>query len=250
MCCFSRPVDLVSDTSIYARAAGKGWQYLVYSMKFQASEDLAMILPLPSKAALGEEAVKFINLEDYPKFFDDLRSGFPKPAPPRGKGGGFTLGAVDSKPKLKVVDVGAFEASFVPTLKDFDRLDERFRLDVKVWDAIPKYKDYGFAVFKLKKDDQKVHPMAFKFASAMGWRLFFPTVHIHDGKVHRNAQFDHALYCQLNDVDARQARNWTESTQPASMFLDEKKLGDLIEPDDHCYQRLMKGKLRNVDVLV
>ena len=249
MCCFSRPVDSVSDTSIFARAAGKGWQYLIYSMQFQAGEDLAMILPIPTKPDLGEQAVKFISMENYPEFFDDMHAGFPKPSP-RGKGGGFALGALDEKPKLKVVEVGAFEASFVPTVKDFDRLDERFQLNVETWDAIPKYKNYGFAVFKLKQGDHKVHPMAFQFASAIGWRLFFPTVHIHDGKVHRDARFDHELYCQLTDVDARHARNWTESMQPASMFLDEKRSGQLVEPDEHCYQRLMKGKLRNVDVVI
>ena len=249
MCCFSRPVDSVSDTSIFARAAGKGWQYLVYSMNFQAAEDLAMILPIPTKAQLGEEAVKFISLEDYSDFFVDMKAGFPKPPPPRGKGGGFGLG-IDEKKKLKVVEVGAFEASFVPTVNDFDRLDERFRLKSETWDALPKYKTYGFAVFKLKKDDRKVHPMAFQFASAIGWRLFFPTVHIHDGKVHRDANFDHELYCQLNDVDARRARSWTESSQPAGMFLDQQKLGTLIDPDEHCYQRLMKGKMRNIDVML
>ncbi|WP_442510413.1 hypothetical protein SH528x_002033 [Novipirellula sp. SH528] len=249
MCCFSRPVESVADTRIFARAAGKGWQFIVYSMSFEATEDLAMILPLPSRENLGEDAVEFINLEQYPKFFDDMHAGFPKPAP-SGKAGGFGALAIDSELPLKVVDVGSFEASFVPTIGDFDRLDARFKLDAETWDAIPKYKSYGFAVFKLKKGDHKVHPMAFKFASAIGWRLFFPTVHIHDGKVHREADFDHELYCQLSDVDARHARNWTESTQPAGMFLDKEKLGELIDPDEHCYQRVMKGSLRNIDVLV
>ncbi|NND99972.1 MAG: hypothetical protein HKN47_21855 [Pirellulaceae bacterium] len=249
MCCFSRPVKSVSDTSIFARLAGKGWQYLVYNMTFQASEDLAMILPIPTKKNLGEAAVKFISLENYPDFFDDMRLGFPVPVS-RGKAGGFAAEGVDSALTLEVVDVGAFEASFVPTVKDFGRLDERFRLGEGTWDSIPKYKDYGFAVFKLKQDDHKVHPMAFQFASSIGWRLFFPTVHIHDGKVHRDAKFDHALYCQLRDVDYRHAREWTESTQPASLFLDMNKSGDLVQADDHCYRRLLKGTMRNVDILV
>ena len=37
--------------------------------------------------------------------------------------------------------------------------------------------------------------MAFDFPRAAK-KLFFPTVHIHDGKVHDKADFDHALYCQ------------------------------------------------------
>jgi hypothetical protein len=39
-----------------------------------------------------------------------------------------------SASKLEVIQVGDFEASFVPTVKDFSRLDERFRLPSAVWD--------------------------------------------------------------------------------------------------------------------
>ena len=80
----------------------------------------------------------------------------------------------------------------MPTVKDFARLDERFKLPPSTWDDLPGYKDYGFAVFKLKKGEQKVHPMAFEFPRGDTRKLFFPTVHIHDGKVHQTAGFDHA----------------------------------------------------------
>ena len=106
-----------------------------------------------------------------------------------------------------MVEVGSFVASFVPTVKDFSRLDEQFRLPDGTWDKLPAYKDYGFAVFKLKKGEQKVHPMAFEFPRADKTRLFFPTVHIHDGKVHDQAGFDHVLYCQGVDTRMR----WRES---------------------------------------
>src|SRR5687767_14673233 len=79
MCCFSQKVELVADTNIFARGSKEGRQFLVYSMRFKAGEDLSMILPIPTPKASPEDAVKFINLEKYPTFFDDLRSGFPKP---------------------------------------------------------------------------------------------------------------------------------------------------------------------------
>ena len=47
MCCFSRPVDLVSGTHIFARAGQNGRQFVVYSMILGTKEDLAMILPIP-----------------------------------------------------------------------------------------------------------------------------------------------------------------------------------------------------------
>src|SRR5262245_57485622 len=146
MCCFSRAVRSVSNTNIFARSGLGRQQYLVYSMTLDAKEDLAMVLPLPTAPNTGEEAVQFIDLHDYADFFKDLRAGFPEPQELR-------LTPVPralAPAALKVVSVGNFEASFVPTLADFDRLDPRFRLPKGVWDKLPQYRAYGFAVFKLK----------------------------------------------------------------------------------------------------
>jgi len=129
MCCFSKPVDVVADTNIFARESKDGGQFLVYSMKFQSGEDLAMILPIPTPKASPEDAVKFISLKQYENFFDDLRKGFPQPKAPRGPHAGGKAPANT----LIVVEVGDFIASFVPSLKDFTRLDERFRLPEGVW---------------------------------------------------------------------------------------------------------------------
>jgi hypothetical protein len=46
MCCLSQPVEVVSDTSIFARGTN-GRQFLVSSMRFAAATDPAMALPLP-----------------------------------------------------------------------------------------------------------------------------------------------------------------------------------------------------------
>ena len=56
--------------------------------------------------------------------------------------------------------VGAYDASFVPTASDFARLDPRFRLPDAVRGRVPAYADYGFAVFKLRKGEAEVHPLA------------------------------------------------------------------------------------------
>ena len=53
MCCFSRPVDSVSATNIFARSGAGGRQLIAYSMTLRAGEDLAMILPLPIKPGSG-----------------------------------------------------------------------------------------------------------------------------------------------------------------------------------------------------
>jgi hypothetical protein len=245
MCCFSRGIERVADTQIFARDAKEGRQFLVYSMKLVTKEDVAMILPLPVPKAPKEDAVRFINLEKYADFFKDMQAGFPKPKSDSDSNslGPPTLG----DPKLKLVEVGSFEASFVPAIKDFARLDERFRLPANVWEQLPQYKDAGFAVFKLKKGEKHIHPMAFEFPRANAKRLFFPTVHIHDGKVHAKAQFDHALYCQSDSV---KMMGWTESIRPARMFMKIDKAEGLLDPDKHCYLKPMRGNLKNEDVLV
>jgi hypothetical protein len=242
MCCFSRPVDLVAGTNIFARPAKGTGQYLVYSMTIKSGEELAMILPIPTPKASKEDAVTFINLEKYPNFFDEMRAGFPEPPPPRGA-------KKDAAPlpdtKLKVVEVGSFVASFVPTVKDFSRLDEQFRLPEGTWDKLPMYKDYGFTVFKLKKGEQKVHPMAFEFPRADKLKLFFPTVHIHDGKVHARANFDHALFSQGADT----ATKWEESPRPAEMFMTKlEQAKGIVDPRGHVYRKRMVGTFANEDV--
>lgn len=81
MCCFSRPVESVTATKIFARGfplgAEKERQFIVYSMRLKAEEELAMVLPIPAKPGTGENAARFINLESYPQFFTDMEKGFP-----------------------------------------------------------------------------------------------------------------------------------------------------------------------------
>lgn len=111
-------------------------------------------------------------------------------------------GQMDSVAK----NVGDYEASFVPSQADFERLDPRFCLPPSVWSQLSLYADWGFAVFKLslnppptqlsaldlriiaeRKRDGKppfpprrrdIHPMAFRFPRRDPSRLFFPTVHV------------------------------------------------------------------------
>jgi hypothetical protein len=250
MCCFSGRVEKVADTKIFARASEKGRQFLVYSMKFKADEAVAMILPLPVPEKTKEDAVKFINLEKYEEFFSDLRDGFPIPPSDEPAPDSRDVPRPAAEPPLKVETVGSFEASFVPTVKDFARLDKRFRLPDDVWEKLGGYAKYGFAVFKLKAGDQKVHPMAFEFPRADDTKLFFPTVHIHDGKVHDKASFDHLLYCQIAEGQSLPMFAWEESPSHAVNFMKIDKTAGIVEKDAHVYLRRMYGKLKNEDVLV
>lgn len=247
MCCFSRPVAFVGSTRIFARFLDGSDQCLVYEMKIKAAEELAMILPIPVARGTAEDGVKFIDLSGYRDFFQDLEEAFAAPVPATLS---FSRSKVAGpKPQLVVNRVGAFDASFVPGIADFSRLDARFRLDEGVWKSLPQYKDYGFAVFKLRAGGQHVHPMAFRFPTAMQGRLFFPTVHIHDGKVHEHEEFDHTLYAQAWRNAVISGTEWDESEKSAGQFVDDAKSAGLVWPGGHLYRRSIVGRAKNEDVL-
>ena len=245
MCCFSKPVNSVAATRIFGRFVDDARQAVIYQMRLDAPEDLAMILPIPVVQPAADEAVTFVNLEKYKDLFKDLEKGFPKPRS-RSKGLDSNSLSIDSKP-LKVHSVGSFDASFVPNVASFGRLDARFRLPDGVWDQLPQYAKFGFAVFKLKSGNSEVHPMAFTFPSAAPGRLFFPTVHIHDGKVHPTEEFDHILYGQAGGNAT--VSGWQESPKLARDFVSADKTAGLVAPGEHVYRRAVHGRQKNVDVM-
>lgn len=248
MCIFSCPVHEVSGTQIFARRTSAATQVLVYSMRYAAERDVAMILPLPKAAEAGEDAVRFIDLSSYPGFFADLNNGFPaqylgfagSPAP-----------ASAGRP-LKVHEVGRFVASWVPSLGDFERLDPVFRLPAETWSQLPGYADSGFAVFQLRAGKKTVHPMAFEFPTREPDRLFFPTVHIHDGEVAKKAHFNHVLYCQSRKRPGR----WLESAGLegvallARKFVSVDRAKGLLLPEHVVFRMSIFGLRTNEDCWV
>lgn len=247
MCCFTGKVEEVKNTRIFARLGERGNQVLIYQMSVKAYQDLAMVLPIPVKAGTGEDAVKFFDFSKYEDVFEDLRELFPMPklnflADP------FGAAPAEAGFSLKVVSVGAYDASFVPTIADFSRLDARFRLPEGVWAKLPGYADFGFAVFKLKPGKAQVHPMAFSFPTALAGTVFFPTLHIHDGEVHPKERFDHTLYLQAPAANLGRG-GWSESPALAVTKVKCGLTHGMIRPDLHVYQQVMRGKFDNGDVV-
>ena len=248
MCCFSRPVEHVSGTSIFVRGA-RGSQFLAYEMDFAASADLALVLPLPVPPGPPDDAVRFINLDGYRDIFEDLRRGFPAAAP---VGAARADGPRSTMAPLAIHEVGSFEASFVPRMADFDRLDLRFRVSEHVWAKMPVYRDYGFAVFKLKASTQRsrMHPVALEFPRRDPSGLYFPTMHVHDGTVRDAAQFDHELYCQAGANQEALLEGWTCSTGRAEEFVDTERTVGLVDPARSCWQLRLAGRRENGDAWV
>jgi hypothetical protein len=260
MCIFSSEVKSVSKTQIFARRSGTDKQFLVYRMDYEANRDLAMILPLPTPPMSPEDAVRFIDLSGYPEFFEDMNKGFEILDVDSGSKG---MSRGISRSLLKVKEVGNFEASFVPSLQDFDRLDPRFCLSKNTWRSLPRYEDYGFAVFKLKPGKLIAHPMAFEFPTRFESTLFFPTVHVHDGQVELFADFDHALYLQshtpfkyLQGQEPHEDPLWIISEDQAYKllfakdFLNIPQAKGIVDGELVIYRQLIKGKHPNIDNLV
>jgi hypothetical protein len=267
MCMFSGRVESVSSTNIFARCDSQGRQFLVYSMSYKATTEIAMVLPLPVASGNGEHALTFIALKAYPDFFDQFDLGFPADRQRTLSMTAFRAERYGAP--LKVIAVGDFDASYVPTVSDFNRLDERFRLPEGTWDKLSAYRDFGFAVFKLQPGKTKVHPMALSFPK-VNPDLFFPTVHIHDELVHEQAHFDHVLYCQppsdreffepgwqksatpLNDVvDSAEPTGPTVIRRARTPFqMDIARAKGTLVAGEHCYRRKMQGLLPNEDTIV
>ncbi len=262
MCCFSvatpigliarmfqRPVH-VSATNILARMLAPGIQCLAYSMNLETSQELAMVLPLPIVPGSGDDAVTFVDLSKDHNMFGHLAMLFEVMQPLARKGG---IQMRLSAPKRLVVhQVGSFIASYVPARADFSRLDPRFRLPDVLFDAVPHYADYGFAVFQLAPGKVTVHPMALRFPTRTPKKLFFPTVHVHDGRFHAKARFDHALYYQTPRCTK------AGELMPFAIFEGDglgwstpsKDYEGLVIPQQAMLRRTLHGKLANEDTWI
>lgn len=279
MCCFSGRVREVSRTRIFARATEAGRQLLAYSMTVVADDEVAMILPLPTPVGVVEDAVQFIDLSGYPELFRAIDDAFPQylAAAPAAAPASRSF-----QPQTLVVhQVGQFEASFVPTVADFDRLDARFRLPDAVWDQRPEYLESSFAVFQLRGGTippadppgvfarvaraardvlpgasagvhGEIHPMAFAFPRRDPSRLFFPTVHVHDGVLTETAAFDHQLYWQGGPLIGSHHAWELEAAAPADLVraVDIERAMGLVDPAQGCWRWTIAGDRPNTDTYV
>lgn len=229
----------VSATNIFARIVAPGVQSLAYTMNLATAREVAMILPVPVRPGTGESAVRFIDLEKYPEMFSELDALFEEAHP---AGELQLLGRT-----LAVHEVGSFIATYVPSKLDFDRVDRRFWLPRVVLDSVPAYSDYGFAVFQLKPGNQTVHPMAFTFPSRELDRLFIPTVHLHDGRFHHEAEFDHAIYYQhprVREVGGRMEQDTVSHQMPAHHYA------GVVDATRPIVKRIVRGTHPNQDIWI
>ncbi len=206
MCVFAGPIGRVGQTQIFVRA-DRGRQLVIYEMSVELMGPTAMILPIPVAIGTSEHGVELVDLSSSPTFFDGCERAFgPEREATRGAGG-----------RLAVQRVGSYVASYVPNLGAFDRIDPRFTLPRSVWAELP-VDGFGFVVFELDSraaEMRAFHPMAFWFPRRDMERLFFPTLHVHDGRAGTMAHFDHALYAQ----SSKRIEQWDRSPSSLRDFV-------------------------------
>ncbi len=250
MCIFSQQIDHVGSTRIFVADLGSGVHATAYQMAFRAPEPVAMILPIPTLKGSGDEALAFVNLGGYDDFFDDLARCFPRPRSPRT--GGYGIAETPPAALLAVKEVGDYEASYVPSVADFHRLDPRFRLPDSAWETLPDYHGFGFAVFQLRpgRGTQRVHPIAYRYPAESPEELFFPTVHVHDGgHAERRAGFDHELYAQASWPTPDRDSAWRIGSLLPGCMMDIGRSQGLVAPEVPLRRVALHGDYPNADVV-
>lgn len=191
--CMMAEMARVKSTNIFA-TRHEGREVMVYGAQLESLKQNAMILPLP--VVHQGSHVELLDLSAYSDFFSDLDFYYISPpsfaAPP--------FGAL-----LEVFTVGSFEASIVPSLDDFVRLDQRFRLAPGIRAVLEqRYADWSFVVYQFGAGKHELHPFGVKFESRFQDHLFFPTVHVHDGAhAPAAANFAHHFYAQRAALQKR-----------------------------------------------
>lgn len=250
MCVFSRAVRHVGKTKIFVGHRAGGEQALVYAMEVEVDEPTAMVLPLPTPAGCGEDAVRFVSLEAYPTLFADLEAAFPAlgvELMPQALGRRNTMSVA---PTLKVHKVGAFVASFAPTADELDRLDPQFRLSAAARAAVTADRDgWSYAVVQLaERGRRSVHPIALVFPRRDPSLLYVPTVHVHGDRVETTAGFDHTIYYQPDAVVAATTPS-TPAKGPISASVALDRTEGLVA-DAPTFAMALRGRLANDDVWI
>lgn len=138
--------DCTIDANIFCRLVAPRRQLLACSMSLSAHDELSLVLPLPVPVGCPAEEIRFVDLDDYPAFFDCLARGSVRyPA-------GSRQHMLDRVRLPKAPVQVHVCAEFTTSLVDYhglEQLDPPIRLPEEVCDRFPTYRDYGFVVLRI-----------------------------------------------------------------------------------------------------
>ena len=97
---------------------------------------------------------------------------------------------------------------------------------------------------------REFHPMAFEFPRRDPDTLFFPTVHVHDGRVHAEARFDHSLFWQSDPpCEPPGGESFALSREPTASFMDMARTAGTVEARLPCRAVYLRGPRHNQDMV-
>jgi hypothetical protein len=201
MCIISDTVKHVAQTKLFTCPYNKNSrQMTVYSNKVHSLSDTnTMILPVPNP-----NSIEFVNLEKYPKFFDDCENSFyriPSYSYNAYATRSLECGIASLSAPLKVHSVGSYDVSIVNHVPEFSRLNPLyFTIGDNLIDMLSKTygSEFGYLVCKLKEGDHDYHPFAYTHDLHTNSKVFLPTLHYHlheySSSSKKYADWDHLIY--------------------------------------------------------
>jgi hypothetical protein len=269
MCIVSGPVANVNTTKLFAARSANGKRQLtVYSNKVSTHiANNIMILAVPNPTT-----IKFHDLTNYAKLFTDLENSFPKSRSFSLEGDMYLS---KGEGRLKVHEVGSYQASIANNLNDLNRLDRSlFYVDDEVimflTNTYKSYANIGFVICRLKQGNHEYHPFAYSHDIHSSNKLFIPTKHYHKTSSFEGSfglfgdfmpitsnshdmisdDWDHEIYV-MNDKITRVANDLKGTARTTShLAIDKSKIDFELEPFKELSKLRLEGNHLNTDILV
>lgn len=178
MCLISAAVNRVNNTQLLCAVnRNKTRQFTVYANKVDnPTLNNTMILPVPFP-----QTIKFHNLSDYKRIFNDCDSCFSVQAMRLEVSFGMAKKCRGGE-TLKVVSVGSYQASIANSLDELNLVNpDVFTITNEIKQFLAKHyqsMNFGFIICKLEVGNKDYHPFAYSHDIA-DQKIFLPTKHFH-----------------------------------------------------------------------
>jgi len=227
---------------MFARFEGDR-QVLAMEMRVNLPRDMALIVPLPTIPNAGRDALRLLR-PGTSALFAQLQSGFSKSDSQnerRERQDDLSDSGVRTR---RFVEAAPYDTLYLPSMDDFGLIDNEFQLSSQLVGAFSPYRDYGFAVLKLRAAaNARLRSIAFSFPTRDTSHLYFPTFQYRDGTVHNTVMFDVTLYAQNAEKSA-----WDGTAVEAGDFMSMDDGAEVISVERTVQRRVLYGEKANEDI--
>lgn len=195
-----------------------------------------MILPVPStKEGADISLVSMEGAEDLFKVLNEIYT-------PRARSMGLSKSKSRETFSLEVKKVGDYDVSIVPSLRDFDRLSDIFKVSENVSEILESNYSNGFSfVVAMLNKTGSFQPLAYTHEMPRDLKMFVPTRHEHGDDEEGLPDWDHTIYINSFADPTHHIKQEIDSV----VFRDfrEKPLQKLIEETSDIIPGLKKVRI-------